>query len=747
VKIKLKQIKTPIIYSVTFIVIIGVFFAFMNSLIDIKQIEQQSIATIQRAFPNVDVQFEEIDYKLSTSLKIMGKNLRFKIKKRQRDTDIETLLEVKRFEVKIPLVAMMMNGGNIRFRGYDVEINYEDYPKRNNWNFVFSDHALYKELEVLSFITNSRLNFNLYNSKVSYKLRKSKPKEVSFEKIVIKDLNSTSTTAYELLTHMDYEVAKNKKISAKVLGVGQINLKKYLETNEVETELLTHLMNIKYSKTDAEIPHLKNKIIYSQKKGEPSVFAIETDLSQVLTIKTEGTLSGNQVEFSNTIMELSLANLKKVLTSAQQKKLAIFEFNKSKLSAAGSASYNLKTDEFKPNFDFSIDKEFNVSLPYSVSFLNTLKGEWKGNLFSIALNSGIFDGTLTTQIKSKLKFLPKKNEFLGPYSHETSLIASAIKLKKVNFRDMIYKFEKKEPGQISRKKSKLWQGKVKLDFRQININGEEVNLTGNLIVTPQTIKSSKIKYKVGDGSGIINYEFELDETRIKNHKISATYDKTPFKVVKIFLPSYFDNYEGLLSGNLRAESLNDSVKRDLEGRIDFTISDGEFRALNFNDYVKSFINDKNVFKFKVKKRDAILSELKSDNKFRKLALKASFNNGFSKLNKIEFLSDDRAMKVNGSGELYLNEDLQDQTSSLFLRLTYTSPILSKMLKDGIGTNSIPLKFEGEGLDLSAQPNYTLEKLINEVLKEKSQKFIDSEKLKSLLQSEKIQINPKLLRKM
>ncbi len=743
-----KKIKKIILSTAVFLVSLLIFMIALHSLIDIKQIEKQAISSFERAFPNIIIEFDDLNYTLTSSLKIFGKNLSVKIKNRKTKSDIETLFTIKDFELKIPLWALIMNGGSLRFKGHYPEINFEEYNKGNNWKFSFLDQKIYKELDIISFITNSKLNFYLYNSKVNYRLRNEQPQETFIEKVVVKDLNSSSTTAYEVLTNITHTTSNNEQIKARLLAIGQINLKKYLENNIIETSLITNFSSIEYSKVANKIPDIKNHISFYMPKDSPAEFRLIFEFSQLLNLKANGTYSKEKIEMNDIDMNVMLSNLEEITTQKQKNKLKYFDFKNSEFKVTGSLSFNKIKDELTTNLEFMTNREFDITLPYSISFLNSIKGSWKNNQLEVSLLSNIFDGTIVSNLSTNLIYNTKKKSFTGADLYNSSILASGLKLSKVNFKDILYGQNEidKSTNRGVNKRDAFLSGSVKLDFRQLYVNGNEINMDGIVNIKPYAINTEDIKFKIASGTGELSYQFFVDENNIKATELDVHFKDAPFDVIKVFLPSYFTNYQGWLDGQLTSKIIKDSSIANVVSEVDFELKDGEFNALDFGNYLSSFLKAQQVFhNEKDSGFKSMEDELSFDGKFSTMKLKAELDNGVAKIKSMELVSQKDDFQVNGKGKLYLDETDRDKQSNLELTLEYKKSQLSNLMKKNLGTNKLPVLLSGEGLELVFQKDYTIEKLINEVLREKSSQFINSKNLKDLLKEQKIKINPKLLK--
>ncbi len=742
-----KTLKKIILYFSFILVCLGIFIGSLHSLINVNEIKKVTLDSIERAFPNISVEFSDLSYSLTTSLKIFGEDLVVKIKNRKSSSHMETLFKMKSFELKIPLMSVIFNGGRLRLKGHFPELNFEQYEQGNNWRYAFTEQKIYKELEVLSFITNSRLNFIFYHSKINHRDEEANAKTIELDKVLIKDLNSSSTTAYEISSPINYVFTDNKNLEANLLAIGQVNLKKYLANNLLESFLITKLTDVKYSDFDRVIPLVQNSITVTMERNGQSQLSIDTKIGQILDVSSHIVSTDEKIEAKSLSARVSLKDTVKFLSDKQKKKLNVFDFKNTKLLVEGSFQYNKLTDVLIPDIRFETDRDFFIGLPYSINFDSTVKGTVKKEQLNFDLISKIFDGVVTTSIETNLIYRPRSKQTSGFDSYKASVEASGIKLEEVNFRDIFYPNESpvlSPKVKITRTRDSYVSGEIALNFKQTFINENNISLNGILKINPYSVVGKDLKFTVDEGRGTLNYYSHKDEDNIKTTKIDSSFTKTPLNAVKLFLPNYFDNYTGFMTGDMGVELVKDFDNTISTSYANLTLENGKFGSIDFGKYVSKFLNNNNFFK----KSDNselvdVVKELGFDGNFSVLKLKGGIENSVATINSLELVDKIGKFELNANGTLYLKE--RDKKSYLELQTKYKNSKASNYFKKIIGTNEIPLMLVGEGLELILKPEYTIEKLLSEVLKDRAGNYIDKSKFKKALYDNNIEINPALLK--
>jgi hypothetical protein len=729
----------------------------MHSLIDIEEVRKKSVASINKVFPNISVEIEDLEYSLVTSLKFHGKKLKFKLKNKPESASAETLFHLENFEIKIPIWALITNGGKIRVKGHNPVIYFDEYKKRhNNWKHAVSEGDFHKGLDVISFLTNSKINIFLYDAKIRYKLSGKNANEFLAQKLVIKNLQATNSSAFEILTHYKWKIDPVRIFESDVLVIGQVNFENYFNDGTLQSTTITTLTNNKYSRIDKTLPPIKNRLSFNLNKDGIAEYTCDIDLGEVAQLKTSGKYTKDTLSLEAFNLDLALENMNQIMNEYQLKRIRVFDFAKSHLLFKGDFSYDFGKKDWDAQIAFDTSRPFSSIFPYGLNFENSIQGTIKDKNLEMNLVSEIFDGTITTKINSKL--IPDNSEkFPRNFSPlNVDLRASGLKLSKVNFKDFLYSDEQEDTSQVIVEQKKQYRtmkdyiprGTLTLDITQTYLGDKELKLKGKL-VSQENLKSQKINYSIGNGKGEILFNTEFDANNIVSTDYQFKFKKMLLKDISLFLPEYLGEVTGELTGIFSGEQIKHNNIRKNKLKVKATVLNGKISNLNFNSYIRNLVEDKNVFKnYKTNEFAKSLEDSGINNEFAKMEVGLELKNQNIIINKMLVNGKDKKYTAKGKGRIYRNKVVsQTKDSILDFSINYQNSKFASSLKNKVGTAKIPLRFSGKGISLQPDLDYTVESLINESLKSKASKYMDASILDGLIKNKKIKVNPELLKDM
>ncbi|MBL7665583.1 MAG: hypothetical protein JNM93_10660 [Bacteriovoracaceae bacterium] len=713
----------------------------MHSIVDVEKIKKTTTESITKMFPRLELTVEQLDYKLASSLKFSGNNLALKLKKRPQDGSSETLLLIESFELRIPLLSLITNGGNLKFLAKNAIINYEEYESANNWKYAFKEVNYQKEVDVLSFLTNSKLNFNFKNSKLRFKLKNQKNGEYDLTKIIVRDFKLSSSSAFEIETALNYELAPDKKIDSKLLIIGEIDLKKYIDESIIQASLITTLSDFSYSELASKIPKIKNKINFTLNSDQSLFFDFNLDIDSLLNIESKGNLENNKIRLSDIKSEVSLTHLKTLLPQRVNDSLHNFDFLDSKLQIAGKLNIDRQTKAIETNLDLLTTKKFNLILPLGMNFSTLLKGNLTSDKLQFTLVSELFGGTMTVETTTKLS---NDNFDFKIERFNTLVRASGIKLDNFNFGHVLNSTSS-EPDKKSKNDSKFIPGELELAFEQFYINNQELKLNGKIQVSPDQVLAEKVSVFIGsDAQAQLYYKQTISENKLINTKSVVTLNRCDMKELAIITPSALSGVAGKVTGKITTDILRHNERR-IENRVfDLKLVDGNLTFFDSNTYITNLVAH-NAF-FKSSTNDTVLVEefKKMNTEFKDFSVQAKLENDLLTINQFAFREKNGNYSLKGNGKIYLLENI-DNASTVLFDLNMQNKVVGAKLLEVAGSSQIPVKLKGTATNLAPDLDYTIETLINQSLKERSKKYFKSETLKELFDGKRIIINPGLLK--
>ena len=741
-------------FVIGLMLIIGGAIFYASQKVKPEQIRQLTISLLEKQFPNAKVELGKVDYSLGTSLTFSLHDLEMSLKQGEK------LAVVKEAQLKVPVIAVLTNGGTITLNIDSPAIALIEKKKELNWQRAMgkkmvsksssqapskadakaNDKAQKQKTELPSFINRSKINVKFSNTKVNYSLGKSGEGEILVDKVILKNINLASSSAYEIASKIKLKLATNDELSLGLMIIGQIDLKKFVETGILQTSLIVNIDDLLYpsilaqelsAKIDLDVIVQKDgKVDLKTKFSSPSILEMNGEFSIL-----EGVTTGKNLNLKVFMNKLVAAFAPKLIGQ----NLENVDLANSELEVSGGVKIDNK-GRITPNMKFSLSPNINLNHVADIPIALTLNGSLSGQKSELNIIKKLLEGQINTNVKTKLDLSnPGK---IHPVT--TSIKVNNLVLPKRTIRESLYgtktegadEVKESSTDQSSANTNKkitkapapnLPQVKLSLALNNLKIGDEYLNGSIPVLVKGNKISSSKINLKYS--KGIANSSFT---TRLLTNHRSATDFK--FKLsnlnmsaLKMFLPENLDAVSGEFSGNVSGKvGTGASLTHDIKAQV--IAKDGELKGFNLAEHVYGLVEGLSFLKGKIKKK-----ELKVSDKFEKFEFKGRLEHNHYAINKFHFSGLRKMIIADGAGNLFPQGG---KTGVFDLNVEDQSGKVSTHLQKYAGTKILPMRLKGVGMVLKPDYAYTLKKLTKKAAKSKTKKAV--KKLKKKILNEKTQ---------
>ena len=759
-----KKLKVAVVLLLVLIVGIASVFYIVSTKIDPELIKEKTIEALEDALPGAKASIDNISYTLGFTVDLNVAQLKLVDKKSKKK-----LFSVEEVKIDVPILSILSNGGTVDVKVVAPELVYEELKNgENNWKQVLpapkdkekvgekaaSEKEDSKEgpIEIPSFIEKSKIDLKISNLKLNYLPLNAKQTDVLVNKILLKNLNLKKTTAFEVVSSINYGLEEDKTINANVQLVGEVSLNKLITSGAVDMNMMLNVENIALSWLDFKIPNLKNVVRFNLAPTKEISGELRTEAGNLFNVETDFFVSKdyNDIGISNLAVTAYLANLAKVAG------VDSINFNSSKLSLNGAAKLNLLNKVFNPSLAFSMDRP--IELPIEGKSISSLiDGRFEGEDLFVKVKNELFSGVATIDARTKLNPLNLPDNISSFPEVKSKLLITNLKLDKPFIQKVLYSktSEQEKSEAVPAKVGDDPKGKVKpsaiefppfnvqLEGKHIFIDNQEMNIAGQITGKNQLIKTPKFKLTYGNGLVLIDSQTTVKTSENISSNFTINMNKMELKGLNAFLPPMLSEvrgrYEGKVAGSI---SLKQKMKYNISTNI--KAFDGELKNLNLASFIMPLLE-----KIPFVKDKADPEKLKITDRFDKLSLEAKSTEDYTVLKTFVFNGNKDNLVMRAEGKVGMDESKASRI---------TAELIVKSIKGDVekitGKSDIPLLLEGNGFAMLPKVKFTTDKIteratkteitkqkkkINKKLKKETKKLEDElkNKAKDLLKGFKL----------
>lgn len=731
----MKSSKLKIIGGVlaVLILIFAGIMSYASSKLNSEEIRKAAIEATQKVFPNATANLENVEIKWGLNFRIELKKFLLQTKDPQDSGQKPVdLAYVESLDVKIPIWAILTNGGVVEIEMNKPLVNYQEFPNTNNWVYALGDKldkpveetakdSESKELSsdnpAVNLLSKSKVNVRITDVLVKYLLKNKTNGQVAVSKFLIKGLSLKDSTAFEIATTANFGMAENSTVSFDALAIGEVNIAEFLNKGEVQSQVILKINNFKKSDMKLKVPELNaNFNVLAKKTGQMSG-VVEASFEAHNKLKTDFNLD-KKIVLSNIDVNIELRDVAAIVGLGSQ-----IDLSKSKFTAKGGMTV-LEDKSIQSDIEFALNPGVGFTTD-GISTLTTAHGSFKDGLLKAESLTNVLNGSVATNFEMKvdLNNMADMSKW-SPYS--LKIIAQKMNISEDLIREKLWS---KKPAEKTEEKSafetkktaasgetKLPPGTVDVQWSSILIANENFAGKGKIFTKENTVTIKDLTFNFSKGSGSLNQTLKMAK---KSNTSEFTFNLSNLNLdsFKGFLPPFVENFSGTFSGkvNGQATMFKNAQTPSFDVNVNLDAKNGEIKNINLKDFVLPLIANVPVLGGMAESKD-----LNIDGKFDSLNLKGHFTEKNYNLANVAFISKNNVASVVGSGEII---PAGSRPSTMVVTFKENGKFGEK-IKQNIGSNAIPMKLEGMGFGLKPVASYTISQVAKTAVQTKGKEALE-----------------------
>ena len=700
---KTVKIVLIILLSLITFIVVGTY-AYISTQLDTKELRISIKDKIEKTFPQMKANIGEIKVEFGQSLELSSDKLELV------SISESPLFKVDHFTLKVPLLSILLGGGNVELDIFSPKVFVEIEKDKSNWEeaiegnkaktlFTFEKTT---DFVIPAFLANSTLAIRLNHLDIAYRnIGKEKfERNTSVSKFVVKNLGINSNAAYELKSNFSVPMLNGEILEFHSFIVGSINLSEYLETQKLP-------INSTYKFDDIKV------------KGHGEILPLVSGNFEVVIDEKKTLMGSHNLRFEKTSLKHKVSINKNEIKLYEIKGASqLYDFNRvfnvlslpikisqGDIDLSGDLSINEKS--YKPNVELKAPQisgtlsgsEFNVKA-------NAIFSEKK---ITLEKEGQVYGGSLF--FKSVLDY-----EFEGDYQKSKNL-GDLIKSIETKIQAKDLNLSSKEISDLTQmrlseiKTFKKWpilfilpNSHTQLEVTESKLDGSPLKIS---IETKTNQVESNIKeFKVQYGEGTTEV---LGGARFYQNGINSNWKIKFTNFPASFFNALRDENKAFIEGDINGLIYGPYSIREAheiyDFKIDLTSKKGRVVGVDLNEEVekvKSEIKDLPFVGNKIKWRNKTVS-----NGYRIMSLDATLINKELNLKKMKFEEEEGLLKMNAKGRVYLDS----QRESLITANVEDDLGFIDYVSKELGIKTVPIALKGMGTKLSLDRDYTTNKFI------------------------------------
>lgn len=709
-----------IIFAVLIIIFAGVM-SYASSKLNPEEIKKMALAQTQKIFPNSTADLESVNIKWGLNFRIELK--KFLLKTKNSEGHPVELAYVDSLDVKVPLWAIVTNGGVIEIQLDKPVVNYQEFEKDNNWTYALGEKAVVEQVKdvkeevqvekespnpALGLLAKSKINVRLSDVLIKYFLKDKSSGQVTISRFLIKGLNLEESTAFEIATDAKFKMANASEVSLSALAIGEINIAELINKGEVSSLVIVKLNNIKKSDLDMKFPEITTNLNLLVKKTGELSGKVETSFESNNKISANFVMA-KSIEISDINVNIILKDIGTILGLDRS-----IDLSKSKLEATGS--FNLsEAKKINANLDFVVTPGIGLNIE-GVNTTTSMRGSYKGDAISIRSSTNLFNGTVDVALDGEFD-LGENFDLNKLKPFKINVLAKKLNIPEKFIQEKLW--SKKDPAVVAKadaakKEDKegaakagaplvIPPGVINLSWSEIVVANENFSGNGKINLSSKELVVDNLKFNFSKGTGSLNQTLKFGTTsNVSNFNFDIK--SLNLDSFKGFLPPFVENFSGTFSGKVNGQAIMYTSHRAPSFNINAALEavNGEIKDINLKDFVGPLLAGIPLLNSIAKDKD-----LDVGGKFESLSLKGNFTDSAYKLDSVKMLTKNKTIEVSGSGLLV--PDIKKNGSVMDVVFIDNGKIGEK-IKQSIGSRELPMRLEGPGFSLKPDIGYTLGKI-------------------------------------
>lgn len=716
-----------IIAAIIVVLISGVVY-YASTKLNPEEIRKIAIEQTGKVFPNATTSLESVQIGWGLNFKVELQ--KFALTTKNPEGSPVEMMSVDELVVKIPLWAILTNGGVIEIQMEKPLMNYAEFPVGNNWTYAMGDkkeeeqkaktpeeQAAAQE-KAIGIFGKSKINVKLSDVAVKYSLRDNSNGKIGVSRFLVKGLNFETSTAFEIASDAKFVMADQSVVSFSTIAIGEINIADLVKNGSVSSLVLIKVNNIAKTGLEWKFPEVTTNLNLLLKKDGEISGNVQT------TFETQNKVSANfkmtkQIEISDINVDIILKDIGLIMGLDRA-----IDLSKAKLSARGGVIYS-EDKKIDADLSFSIAPGIGYSKDGIVA-TTAVEGSFKKKDIAVRVKTDVLNGVVETILNGEYDPNEKFDiKALKPF--DIKVTANRLKVPEKLIQAKLW--SKKDPAEIAKEEAEAQkaqqqaakEGKptpglppatVNLAWSNISVGGEDFSGKGKIVVSSQAIAIDNMTFKFSKGTGKLTQTMKLKASASESVFDLGITDLN-LSSFKPFLPPFIENFSGTFSGKVNGSAIIYKAQKapSFDVNVAVDAKNGEIKKLNISDYLTPILANIPLVKDQVGDK-----QVKIDGNFETMTMKGRFTPDAYTISSFNFIGINKKAEVNGSGAIYPAPG-SSKTSSFDVYLTENGKI-GEVLQKNLGSKVLPVRVSGPGFAMKPEIQFTVSRVAKSALKTK-----------------------------
>lgn len=716
-----------IIAAVLVILVAGVVY-YASTKLNPEEIRKIAIEQTGKVFPNATASLESVQIGWGLNFKV--ELHKFALNTKNQDGAPVEMMAVDELVVKVPLWAILTNGGVIEIQMDKPLMNYAEFPVGNNWTYAMGDkkeeEAKAKTPEeqaaaqekAIGIFGKSKINVKLSDVAVKYSLRDNSNGQIGVSRFLVKGLNFETSTAFEIASDAKFVMADQSVVSFSTIAIGEINIADLVKNGSVSSLVLIKVNNIAKTGLEWKFPEITTNLNLLLKKDGEISGNVQT------SFETQNKVSANfkmtkQIEISDINVDIILKDIGLIMGLDRA-----IDLSKAKLTAKGGVIYS-EDKKINADLSFAIAPGIGYSKDGIVA-TTSVSGSFKQKDIAVNVKTDVLSGLVETVVNGEYDPNQKFDmKALKPF--DIKITASRMKIPEKIIQTKLW--TKKDPAEVAKEEAEAEKARqeaakegkpmpglppatVNLAWSNINVGGEDFSGRGKVVVSSQAIAIDNMTFKFSKGTGKLTQTMKLG-AKSSESVFDLGITDLNLSSFKPFLPPFVENFSGTFTGKVNGSATMYKAARapGFDVNVSVDAKNGEIKKLNISDYLAPILASIPVVKDQVGDK-----QVKIDGNFETLTMKGRFTPDSYTISSFNFIGINKKVEVNGSGAIYPAPG-STKTSSFDVYMTENGKI-GDVLQKNIGSKVLPVRVSGPGFAMKPEIQFTVSRVAKSALKTK-----------------------------
>lgn len=749
---KTKKMKIIVTILAVLLVLIGGLFYYASTKLNPEEIRKMAAKKTQAFFPNAQVELGAVEIGWGLNFKVRLQKFIINTVNPQNQAKVE-MMSVDEMVVKVPIWAILTNGGVVEIQVDRPLMNYAEFNETNNWSYAMGmkkdeektpeekaeeeKQKAEKSAKAMDVFGKSKINVKLSDVAVKYHLKDDSKGQINISRFLVKGLNFETSTAFEIASDSQFVMKDQSKVSFNTIAIGEINIADLVKNGSVSSLIIIKVNNISKTGLDWKFPEITTNLDLLLKKDGELSGKVLTSFESQNKVSAQFKVT-KEISLSDINVDIVLKDVGLIMGLDRG-----IDLSKSKLTAKGSVLYT-EAKQINANLNFAISPGIGYAKEGIVA-TTSVSGEFKDKAIAIKVRTDAMDGVIHTLIDGE--FDPnQKFDMKAMKPFNIKVTANGMKIPEKMIREKLWskKEQEKPKAEVKSDRAKSEPGSsgsnsagtvaatdvapslpaanIMLTWSNINIGGEDFAGKGRVITGGQKVAIDGLNFKFSNGTGELTQTMTLGRATNESNFNFKVKDLN-LSSFKAFLPPFIENFTGVCNGQFNGSAIlsksGAAPKYDVNVMVD--ARKGEIKKLNISEYVNPILAKIPMVKDKVSE-----NALKIDGNFETLNLKGRFTHEQYNLASFNFIGINKRVEITGSGTLH--PPATNKISSMDVYFTESQGKIGDVLEKNIGGRTLPLRLSGPGFTLKPEYDYTLSRVAKGAVKtrgaEEVKKVID-----------------------